>query len=153
RPWAAMVFDSNAMLSFGDAWGGALAFALQIYFDFSGYSDMAIGIARMVGVRFPENFDSPYKATSLIDFWRRWHMTLSFFLRDYVYIPLGGNRLGEMRRHLNIFATMLIGGLWHGANWTFVVWGAAHGLMLSINHAWRSAGMKLPDWAGWLLTF
>jgi alginate O-acetyltransferase complex protein AlgI len=114
---------------------------------------MAIGIARMVGVRFPENFDSPYKAASVIDFWRRWHMTLSYFLRDYVYIPLGGNRHGELRQHLNLFLTMLIGGLWHGANWTFVVWGAVHGVMLSINHAWRRMGLKLPEWVGWMLTF
>src|SRR6266446_5628433 len=153
RPWVGMVFDSNSLLSFGDAWGGAISFALEIYFDFSGYTDMAIGLARMVGVRFTENFDSPYKAASVIDFWRRWHMTLSYFLRDYVYIPLGGNRHGELRQHLNLFLTMLIGGLWHGANWTFVVWGAVHGVMLSINHAWRRMGLKLPEWAGWMLTF
>jgi D-alanyl-lipoteichoic acid acyltransferase DltB (MBOAT superfamily) len=119
------------------AWSGVLAYSLQIYFDFSGYTDMAIGIARMFGIVFPENFRSPYKATDIIDFWRRWHMTLSRFLRDYVYIPLGGNRRGEARRFVNILLTMLIGGLWHGANWTFILWGALHGIFLVINHAWK----------------
>src|SRR5215469_9719231 len=133
------LFDKSDYLSFFDAWGAALAFGLQIYFDFSGYSDMAIGLAQMFGVRFPENFDSPYKARSVIEFWRRWHMTLSLFLRDYLYIPLGGNRCGELRTHINLFITMLLGGLWHGANWTFVTWGALHGVLLSINHWWRSS--------------
>ncbi|MFQ5488405.1 MAG: MBOAT family O-acyltransferase, partial [Gammaproteobacteria bacterium] len=110
-------------LSFFEAWGGALAYTLQIYFDFSAYSDMAIGLAWMFGIRLPLNFASPYKAINIIEFWRRWHMTLSRFLRDYLYIPLGGNRKGRERRHLNIMATMLLGGLWHGAAWTFVVWG------------------------------
>jgi alginate O-acetyltransferase complex protein AlgI len=148
------LFDKSEFLSFFDAWGAALAFALEIYFDFSGYSDMAIGLARMFGVRFPENFDSPYKSRSVIEFWRRWHMTLSFFLRDYLYIPLGGNRRGELRTHVNLFVTMLLGGLWHGANWTFVTWGALHGVFLSINHLWRSSKRKrLPDAAAWALTF
>jgi alginate O-acetyltransferase complex protein AlgI len=147
------LFDRVALISFFDAWGGALAFALEIYFDFSGYSDMAIGLARMFGVRFPENFDSPYKARSVIEFWRRWHITLSFFLRDYLYIPLGGNRRGEFRRYLNLSATMLLGGLWHGANWTFVMWGALHGAFLSINHLWADSKRRLPDAAAWALTF
>lgn len=119
------------------AWGGALAYTFQIYFDFSGYSDMAIGLARMFGIVFPANFNSPYKATSIIDFWRRWHMTLSRFLRDYLYIPLGGSRCHPLRRHANLLATMLLGGLWHGAGWTFVIWGALHGVYLVINHLWR----------------
>ena len=106
-----------------EAWTGALSYALQLYFDFSGYSDMAIGMSLMLNVRLPANFDSPYKATSIIDFWRRWHMTLSAFLRDYLYIPLGGNRKGKVRRYLNLMFTMLLGGLWHGAGWTYVVWG------------------------------
>ena len=141
------------------AWVGAIAYTMQIYFDFSGYSDMAIGLSRMFGVRLPVNFDSPYQATSVIDFWRRWHMTLSRFLRDYLYIPLGGNRFGERRRQLNLMATMVLGGLWHGASWTFVVWGTLHGIYLTINHAWRSAHGGQPAQgiparaAGWALTF
>ena len=124
-------------LSFFAAWGAALAYTLQLYFDFSAYSDMAIGLARMFGLTFPLNFDSPYKATSIIDFWRRWHMTLSRFLRDYLYISLGGNRQGSVRRHVNIMLTMLLGGLWHGAGWTYVAWGGLHGAYLVINHLWR----------------
>ena len=120
------------------AWGAALAYALQLYFDFSGYSDMAIGLARLFNLRFPLNFYSPYKATCIIDFWQRWHMTLSRFLRDYLYIPLGGNRKGRTRRYVNLMATMLLGGLWHGANWTFLIWGGLHGLFLMINHLWRA---------------
>jgi D-alanyl-lipoteichoic acid acyltransferase DltB (MBOAT superfamily) len=118
-----------------DAWLGAIGYALQIYFDFSGYSDMAIGLGLMLGVRLPVNFNSPYKARSIIDFWRRWHMTLSAFLRDYVYIPLGGNRKGEAFRLRNIFLTMLIGGVWHGAAWTFVLWGLIHAALITANHA------------------
>jgi len=121
------------------AWCGTVAYALQIYFDFSGYSDMAIGLARMFGVALPLNFASPYKARSMIEFWRRWHMSLSRFLRDYLYIALGGNRRGRFRTQFNLCITMLLGGLWHGANWTFVAWGAVHGAMLMLNHAWRHA--------------
>jgi alginate O-acetyltransferase complex protein AlgI len=153
RAYVGPVYEGHFLPAFPDAWGATLAFALQVYFDFSGYSDMAIGLARMFGVTFPENFDSPYQATNLIDYWRRWHITLSFFLRDYVYIPLGGNRKGRVREHINLFLTMLIGGLWHGANWTFVVWGALQGAALSINHAWRSRRRTLPQLAGWALTF
>lgn len=128
------------------AWTGALAYTFQLYFDFSGYSDMAIGIALMFGIRLPFNFDSPYKATSIIDFWRRWHITLSNFLRDYLYIPLGGNRHGDARRLTNLMITMLLGGLWHGAGWTFVAWGGLHGGYLIINHLWRArAGAAGPD--------
>lgn len=133
------VFDAAAAgqtLTFFEAWGGALAYTFQLYFDFSGYSDMAIGAARMFGIKLPINFHSPYKATNIVEFWRRWHMTLSRFLRDYLYIPLGGNRGGKALRYRNLMLTMLLGGLWHGAGWTFVVWGGLHGLYLSINHAW-----------------
>lgn len=126
-----------------DSWIATFSFSLQIYFDFSGYSDMAIGSARLFGIRLPENFRSPYKAASIIDFWRRWHMTLSRFLRDYLYIALGGNRHGSGRRYLNLFATMLLGGLWHGAAWTYVIWGGMHGLYLSVNHAWRTITSNL----------
>jgi len=128
-----------------ESWIGALAYTLQLYFDFSGYSDMAIGLSLMFNVRLPMNFNSPYKATSIIEFWRRWHMTLSRFLRDYLYIPLGGSRHGKGRRYVNLMATMLLGGLWHGAGWTFVVWGGLHGFYLIINHAWRNLKQRL----GW----
>lgn len=130
-----------------EAWTGVVAYSLQIYFDFSGYSDMAIGMGMMFGIRLPLNFCSPYRATGIIDFWRRWHMTLSQFLRDYLYIPLGGNRGGALARYRNLMLTMLIGGLWHGANWTFVVWGGLHGVMLVANHLWRAMRpAALPGW-------
>lgn len=143
-------------LTFVEAWGGALAYTFQIYFDFSGYSDMAIGLARMFGVILPLNFNSPYKSTSIIEFWRRWHMTLSRFLRDYIYIPLGGNRKGPNRRHVNLMIVMLVGGLWHGAGWTFVVWGGLHGTFLVINHFWaqwaQSMGWRFRStiWWAWI---
>jgi alginate O-acetyltransferase complex protein AlgI len=123
-------------LSFYEGWGAALSYTMQIYFDFSGYSDMAIGLGMMIGVQLPLNFHSPYKSLNITEFWRRWHMTLSRFLRDYLYIPLGGNRKGEARRYLNLMITMLLGGLWHGAGWTFVLWGALHGALLATNGAW-----------------
>jgi D-alanyl-lipoteichoic acid acyltransferase DltB (MBOAT superfamily) len=135
------------------AWAGAIAYTLQLYFDFSGYCDMAIGISMLFNIRLPLNFDSPYKSASIVEFWRRWHMTLSRFLRDYLYIPLGGNRHGTARRHLNIMATMLLGGLWHGASWTFVAWGALHGIYLVVNHAWRESGRRLPRAIAWGVTF
>ncbi len=119
------------------AWLATLAYTLQIYFDFSGYSDMAVGLALLFGIRLPVNFRSPYKAASIIDFWRRWHITLSRFLRDYLYIPLGGNRLGEQRRYVNLLVTMLLGGLWHGAGWNFLIWGGLHGIYLVLNHLWH----------------
>jgi D-alanyl-lipoteichoic acid acyltransferase DltB (MBOAT superfamily) len=119
------------------AWLATLSYTLQIYFDFSGYSDMAIGLALLFGLRLPVNFRSPYQAISIVDFWRRWHITLSRFLRDYLYIPLGGNRLGERRRYVNLMVTMLLGGLWHGAGWNFLVWGGLHGIYLGVNHLWR----------------
>ncbi len=124
-------------LDFFQSWRGTIAYTLQLYFDFSGYSDMAIGLGRLFGIRLPINFNSPYKADNIIDFWRRWHMTLSRFLKDYVYIPLGGSRRGPARRYANLMLTMLIGGLWHGAGWTFVFWGGLHGLYLVVNHLWR----------------
>jgi D-alanyl-lipoteichoic acid acyltransferase DltB (MBOAT superfamily) len=125
-----------------EAWLAVSAFTIGLYFDFSGYSDMAVGLARMFGIRLPYNFASPYQAGSIIEFWRRWHMTLSRFLRDYVYIPLGGNRHGVARRHANLMLTMLLGGLWHGAAWTFVAWGALHGFYLLLNHAWNGAAAR-----------
>ncbi|NNL86588.1 MAG: MBOAT family protein [Myxococcales bacterium] len=151
-PMANAVFGTAAAgnpLSTGDAWLGTLAYTLQIYFDFSGYSDMAIGLGLIFGVRLPINFNSPYQATSVVDFWRRWHMTLSRFLRDYLYIPLGGNRRGTLRRYTNLMLTMLLGGLWHGAAWTFVVWGGLHGFYLLVNHAWqRTRRQRTPSVLG-----
>ena len=141
-PYANGVFggvESGILPTTYEAWAGALAYTLQLYFDFSGYTDMALGIALLFNIKLPINFDSPYKATSIIDFWRRWHMTLSRFLRDYLYIPLGGNRKGRVRRYANLMITMLLGGLWHGAGWTFVAWGALHGIYLAINNLWRDA--------------
>jgi alginate O-acetyltransferase complex protein AlgI len=129
--------DRGDPISTLEAWFGTLAYALQLFFDFSGYADMAIGLGFMLGVRFPQNFDRPYRATSIGDFWRRWHITLSRFLRDYLYIPLGGNRHGFARELAALFATMLLGGLWHGAGWTFLVWGALHGLYLVVHRIWR----------------
>jgi len=137
-PFADSVFDQALEgPNVFEAWGGALAYTMQIYFDFSGYSDMAIGLARIFGIKLPANFASPYKASNIVDFWKNWHMTLSRFLRDYLYIPLGGNRHGDMRRYANLLITMILGGLWHGANWTFVFWGGLHGAFLMINHFWR----------------
>jgi alginate O-acetyltransferase complex protein AlgI len=141
------------------SWFGVLAYTFQIYFDFSGYTDMAIGLSLFFGIRLPINFYSPYKATSIIDFWRRWHISLSTFLKDYLYIPLGGNRLGTFRRYVNLLVTMLLGGLWHGANWTFVLWGAVHGMLLAVNHAWRELAGGEGDFGPlgkavcWLATF
>lgn len=128
---------NGAQPDFIEAWTGTLSFALQLYFDFSAYCDMATGISLLFGIKLPINFNSPYKAANIIDFWRRWHMTLSQFLRDYLYIPLGGNRSGKTRRYINLLITMILGGLWHGASWTFVIWGALHGLYLLVNHAWQ----------------
>ena len=144
--YAAPVFEtagSEGPLSFYLAWGGALSYTVQLYFDFSGYSDMAIGLAKMFGINLPVNFNSPYKSVNIIEFWRRWHMTLSRFLRDYLYIPLGGSQKGKPRRYINLMITMLLGGLWHGAGWTFVIWGALHGFYLMINHAFRAVSSKL----------
>lgn len=136
--FVAPVFDlHHAELTQLEAWAGALSYTFQLYFDFSAYSDMAYGLSYMFGIILPINFFSPYKASSIIDFWRRWHITLSIFLRDYLYIPLGGNRKGRFQRYLNLLITMLLGGLWHGANWTFIVWGGLHGCYLMLNHALR----------------
>src|ERR1700688_1791728 len=129
--------DAGGGVTTSWAWLATLAYTLQIYFDFSGYSDMAIGLALLFGIRLPVNFRSPYQATSIIEFWRHWHITLSRFLRDYLYIPLGGNRLGEQRRYLNLMVTMLLGGLWHGAGFNFLIWGGLHRVYLNINHLWR----------------
>jgi len=148
--YASQMFDAAALGRAPDlvqAWGGTLSYGLQLYFDFSGYSDMAIGLGWLFGIKLPSNFDSPYQASSMVEFWRRWHITLSRFLRDYVYIPLGGNRHGAPRRYGNVLLTMTLGGLWHGASWTFVAWGALHGLYLVVNHGFRavSRGWSWPQ--------
>ena len=140
-PYANGIFETaqnGGLVTLFEAWIGALAYTFQLYFDFSGYSDMAIGASCMFGVSLPLNFNSPYKARNITEFWRCWHMTLSEFLRNYLYIPLGGNKLGPLRRYVNLMATMILGGLWHGASWTFVAWGALHGVYLVINHAWQA---------------
>jgi alginate O-acetyltransferase complex protein AlgI len=142
----------GAALTLFEAWYATLSYSLQIYFDFSGYSDMAIGLARMLNVRFPLNFDSPYQATNIADFWRRWHITLGSFLRDYLYIPLGGSRCGRLRRTANVMATMLLCGLWHGAAWNFVIWGGLHGALLVIHTQYRMLFRKLPASLGQALT-
>jgi alginate O-acetyltransferase complex protein AlgI len=141
-PQFAMV-AAGGRLDFLSAWSAALAYTAQLYFDFSGYSDMAIGGALLFGIRLPINFASPYKSANIIEFWRRWHLTLSRFLKDYLYIPLGGNRKGRIRRYVNLLITMFLGGLWHGAGWTFVLWGTLHGFYLVINHAWLALKEKL----------
>lgn len=140
-PYADAIFkaaDAGLSPDFQEAWLGAIAYTLQLYFDFSGYSDMAIGLSWMFNVRLPFNFNSPYRATNISDFWRRWHMSLSQFLRDYLYVALGGNRKGVFRRYANLMITMVLGGLWHGASWSFVLWGFLHGLYLGLNHGFRA---------------
>jgi len=151
--WATKGFDIATTLNVFEAWATSLSYTFQLYFDFSGYADMAIGIALLFNIRLPINFNSPYKALSIQDFWRRWHMTLSRFLRDYIYIPLGGNKKGDFRTYVNLFATFLIGGIWHGAGWTFVFWGTIHGLGIVIHKLWNKFGVKLWKWVAWLLTF
>lgn len=143
---------ASESITFYSAWLAALAYTFQLYFDFSGYCDMAMGLGLMFGITLPINFLSPYKSRSIIEFWRRWHITLSQFLRDYVYIPLGGNRTGALRRYANLWVVMLLGGFWHGAAWTFIVWGALHATYLVINHAWSDRGHRLPAWLGWFVT-
>jgi alginate O-acetyltransferase complex protein AlgI len=165
-PYADAIFnavDTGAIPSFNEAWIGAFAYTFQLYFDFSGYSDMAVGLSWLFNIHLPANFNSPYKATNISEFWRKWHISLSNFLRDYLYIPLGGNRKGNLRRHINLFVTMLLGGLWHGASWNFVLWGGLHGLYLVINHAFQmfvgrffdnqKEFNRLLKLLGWMLTF
>jgi D-alanyl-lipoteichoic acid acyltransferase DltB (MBOAT superfamily) len=151
--WVASGFDPDHALTLIEAWATSLFYSLQIYFDFSGYTDMALGTALILNIRLPVNFNSPYQALDIQDFWRRWHMTLSRFLRDYVYIPLGGNRDGRARTLFNILLTFLIGGIWHGAGWTFVAWGALHGVGMLAHRLWRAANVRMPRVLAWLLTF
>jgi alginate O-acetyltransferase complex protein AlgI len=160
-PHVAGVFDAaatGAPIAAAAAWGASVAYSVQLYFDFSGYSDMAIGLGLLFNFRLPINFAAPFRATSIIDLWRRWHISLSRFLRDFVYVPMGGSECGWVRRSFNLIATMVLGGLWHGANWTFIAWGAFHGVLLVINHLWRMLrgprqSNVITQMFGWLLTF
>ncbi|TAU07972.1 MBOAT family protein [Rhizobium ruizarguesonis] len=151
--WATPGFDQSASLTFVQAWITSLSYTFQLYFDFSGYVDMAIGSALIFNINLPINFNSPYRSLSIQDFWRRWHITLSRFLRDYLYIPLGGNRSGECRTYANLFVAFLLGGLWHGASWMFVVWGTLHGAALVIHRLWSRSGLSLPMPVAWFITF
>ena len=152
-PWVQAAFANCQGLSFLEAWVGAIGYTLQLYFDFSGYSEMAIGLGLLFNFKLPVNFHSPYQACSMIELWRRWHITLSVYLKNYLYIPLGGSRYGRVRQMINVFVTFLLGGIWHGAGWTYVLWGALHGAFLVINHMWRRVGKPLPDTLAWCLTF
>jgi D-alanyl-lipoteichoic acid acyltransferase DltB (MBOAT superfamily) len=151
--WAAIGFDQAETLERIEAWATSLSYTFQLYFDFSGYTDMALGIALLFNIRLPINFNSPYKALNIQDFWRRWHITLSRFLRDYIYIPLGGNRKGEIHTYANLFTVFLIGGLWHGASWMFIIWGALHGISIVIHRAWQQMGLSINKFLAWFITF
>jgi D-alanyl-lipoteichoic acid acyltransferase DltB (MBOAT superfamily) len=151
--WASLGFSAKNALTFFDAWGTALSYTFQLYFDFSGYTDMAIGSALLFNIVLPINFNSPYQSVNIQDFWQRWHVTLSRWLREYLYIPLGGNRKGPLRTYLNLFITFVLAGLWHGAGWTFVIWGALHGAALVLHRLWKNVGLRMPALMGWLLTF
>jgi len=152
-PWANAGFDAAQTLNMIEAWATSLSYTFQLYFDFSGYTDMALGVALMFNIKLPINFNSPYQALDIQDFWRRWHITLSRFLRDYIYIPLGGNRNGELRTYSNLLSVFLIGGLWHGASWMFIIWGALHGSAIVLHRAWKSFGLSMNKYLAWFITF
>jgi D-alanyl-lipoteichoic acid acyltransferase DltB (MBOAT superfamily) len=151
--WVSYGYGSADSLTFVTAWTTSLAYTFQLYFDFSGYTDMALAVALLFNIKLPINFNSPYKALSIQDFWRRWHITLSRFLRDYIYFPLGGNQKGKWRTYSNLFAVFLVGGLWHGASWMFVMWGALHGGAIVLHRVWQSMGMKMNALLAWFITF
>lgn len=151
--WADQGFSASYDLNFYESWVTSLSYTFQLYFDFSGYCDMAMGIALLFNIKLPLNFNSPYKSFDIQDFWRRWHITLGRFLRDYIYIPLGGSRTSEIGTYTNLFVTFLIGGFWHGASWMFVIWGALHGIALVIHRVWKSLGGNLPRPVAWTVTF
>ncbi len=151
--WVNAGFDTNITLGFFEAWATSLSYTFQLYYDFSGYTDMALGTALLFNIKLPSNFNSPYKALNIRDFWQRWHITLSRFLKEYVYIPLGGNRKGSFRTYTNLFLTFLIGGIWHGAGWTFIFWGFLHGAAMVIYRFWKYMGFSMPKPLAWLLTF
>lgn len=145
-------YQSTSSLSSIEAWATSIAYSLQLYYDFSGYSAMAIGLGLMFNIRLPDNFNSPYQSTNIQEFWRRWHITLSRFLRDYVYIPLGGNRKGEVNTYANLLITFVLGGIWHGAGWNFLIWGALHGLALVIYRIWQKNTLRIPAFIGVIIT-
>jgi D-alanyl-lipoteichoic acid acyltransferase DltB (MBOAT superfamily) len=151
--WANPGFETANALNLFEAWATSLSYTFQLYFDFSGYTDMALAVALLFNIKLPINFNSPYKALNIQDFWRRWHMTLSRFLRDYIYIPLGGNRNGEFRTYSNLFTVFLVGGLWHGASWMFIIWGAMHGFAIVLHRAWQKMGQKMNTLLAWFITF
>lgn len=151
--WANAGFETTRLLTIFEAWATSLSYTFQLYFDFSGYSDMALGVALMFNIILPINFNSPYKAINIQDFWRRWHITLSRFLRDYIYISLGGNKQGEGQTYANLFIVFLVGGLWHGASWMFVIWGAMHGIAIVIHRIWQHMGQKMNKVLAWVITF
>lgn len=151
--WANAGFDTLSILTLFEAWATSLSYTFQLYFDFSGYTDMAIGVSLFFNIKLPINFNSPYKALNIQDFWRRWHITLSRFLKDYIYIPLGGNRNGITSTYMNLFITFLLGGIWHGAGWTFIFWGTLHGVALMLHRFWQSFHFKLNRYFAWFITF
>ncbi len=151
--WATTGFDKAESLNMLAAWATSLSYTFQLYFDFSGYTDMAIGAALLFNIKLPINFNSPYKAKDIQDFWRRWHITLSRFLRDYIYIPLGGNRIVEYKVLTNLMITFIIGGLWHGAGWTFIFWGFLHGTALVAHRIWKKLGFTMNSILAWVITF
>lgn len=152
-PFVHQTFDIIPHLTFWESWIASLSYTFQLYFDFSGYCDMAIGIGYLFNIKLPVNFNSPYKADCIQDFWRRWHITLSRFLRDYIYIPLGGNRIGQLKTYRNLFLTFLIGGIWHGANWTFIIWGCLHGTGICINRIFKDLSLHINKVLSVILTF
>ncbi len=151
--WANLGFNNSAELTFLSGWATSLSYTFQIYFDFSGYTDMALGAAFIFNIVLPPNFNSPYKALNIQDFWQRWHITLSRFLRDYIYIPLGGSRVAKPLILFNLFITFLIGGLWHGAGWTFIIWGLLHGIAIILHRIWQWQELKMSKPLAWFLTF
>ena len=151
--WVSCGYGSTDSLTLFTAWATSLSYTFQLYFDFSGYTDMALAVALFFNIRLPINFNSPYKSVNIQDFWRRWHMTLSRFLRDYIYFPLGGNQYGQWRTYGNLFTVFLVGGLWHGASWMFVMWGALHGGAIVLHRMWQSMGFKMHPFVGWFITF
>lgn len=151
--WANAGFETTQALNLFEAWATSLSYTFQLYFDFSGYTDMALAVALLFNIKLPINFNSPYKAINIQDFWRRWHITLSRFLRDYIYIPLGGNRKGEFNTYVNLFTVFLIGGLWHGASWMFIAWGALHGIAIVLHRAWQKMGQNMNTVLAWFITF
>lgn len=151
--WATLGFDTAKSLSFFEAWATSLSYTFQLYFDFSGYCDMAIGSALLFNIKLPINFNSPYKSLNIQEFWRRWHITLGKFLTDYLYIPLGGSRISKFRTYINLMIVFLLSGFWHGAGWTFIFWGFLHGLAIVMHRIWMNLNFKMNKIIAWFITF